>query len=172
MEGRGFESWDKVSSSQHGVSIYILKGENATSIQVAAVAKLPNISKEVAFKALSDIKTRAVWDEIKFGLKVIEDDEENLRSVFYHSIATPFSYTNRDVVVQSKAFKGVTIGKGDAWCVVQKSVEHKDHPPLNPIRAIRIDLKENAFILQDDENGKGCVLTNIISVDYRGSGVP
>lgn len=118
VESRGFESWDKVSNAQPGLNVFIHKNENGTAVQVATIAKLPNISKDVAFRALNDIKARATWDEIKFGLKVIEEDEENQRSVFYHSIATPFSYTTRDAVVQSKGFKGVKIGSSDAYCII------------------------------------------------------
>lgn len=125
-------------------------------------AVLPNIRKETAFQAFSDVKIRRKWDNVMQNLRVVESDEENKSAVFYYNVKTlPFMST-RDALVQMKSMRGFPYE--NALAVHHKSV---DHPacPEEPTKFIRLEQAIYGLVFEDLTDGSGCKVSWVIKND-------
>jgi hypothetical protein len=132
---------------------------------VKCLATLPKIPKHVAFNAVADLNVRKKWDDILASMTIVEEDKLMDTIIFHYTIPTPAFITMREALVMRKTLKDFPIK--ESWAIHHKSCEHKDWPENE--NYIRVDLKINGMIFEDDPETQGCKLYWIIQNDIKGS---
>jgi hypothetical protein len=123
------------------------------------IQHLPGISKNIAFKAVSDIHQRMEWDAIVKDSNIIEEDKKHGYVIFSYPIPTPAFLKPREALVRSKTLSNFP--KKGNLSIFNSSITHPKVLP-DPEK-IRVDLKISGFVFEDDPmDKKGCIMTWII----------
>lgn len=159
------QEWE-VGFNSPEFSIYLKKNLPTSVFMIKCYSQLPGISKELAFTAMSDMKIRKKWDDILSDVTIIEEDQKKDTLTFRYTIPTPAFIMTREAVVQRQTLKDFPV-KG-AWTVHHKSVQHPDYPLL-PKKYLRVEVKVNAMVFEDDEAIDGCRLSWVIENEIQGN---
>lgn len=128
-------------------------------------AKVPKFPKHVIFKALSDMKLRAKWDQSATNFQVVETDTDKGQVIVKYNINVPSHMQAREVVVATKTKKDFP--KVGAWTIAQTSVSN-DKCPEVPQNAARAEVRINGIVLEDAPEVKGTKITWVCHQDYHG----
>jgi hypothetical protein len=105
------------------LKIYRKRVTEGSLFMVKCFVRLPMIPKEIAFRAVSDLRLRKKWDDILSNMKIIDDDKVKDTVVFYYTIPTPAFVAQREALVLRKVMKDFPV-KG-ALSIHHKSTEHE-----------------------------------------------
>lgn len=139
---------------------------NWSQIVLKCVAQLDHIPKHIVIKAISDISLRAKWDNTFGDIEVLEHNKERDQTFYRYKLRTPHHLQNREAVILKKILRDFPDIHHSA--IVQRSA---DHPrcPENHRNSVRVDMRMNGFILDEDTSLRGTKLTWVLSNDLLGS---
>lgn len=88
------EDWEVVLKKENIIIYRTFKPGNP-AVFVKGHADLPNVKKEILFKAIAEEEYRKKWDKVLANFHVVER-ESDLVDVIYYYVPSPFGVANRE----------------------------------------------------------------------------
>ncbi len=117
-------------------------------------------------KAISDINIRAKWDKFLGGIEVLEHNKETDQTYFRFNVNVPSHMQKREAVLVRKVLKDFP--KLNETTIIQKSAQHARCPEDHKT-SVRIQMRLNGMIIEDDSSHKGTKISWILANDLKGS---